>query len=289
MSSNQEPALTPLGTLAVLPRELRDQIYSHVRNRKYQMGSYQKGPCRKWRSVDGSIISVATFSNVMREELLAVICSEAVFRICDGYQYYTYSNNKPWRRDGIPLLDRIQNLEISATLGGVSDQWCTAHSTDHSKMNRLLSGRIAEPTSFFTGTDVLRNACAIKLYFCTSKTILIMQSPFFDAIKHLTGFKTVVLELSSREKQWWSTDALTYIGEDASYADHAIGFSTTVDAMNRALEPTLGPSVMNEDNAGEVINWWITFRPQDYLSRKRKADTQFDAQVDELAASLNTL
>ena len=274
MSTDEEPTLTPLGKLAILPRELRDQIYSHVRNRKYQMGSYQRGSYRKWRSVDGSNMPMVTFSNAMREEFLAVVCTEAVFRICDGYHYKSYCEDKPWTRNGIPLLDQIRNLEVSATLGGASDQWYTAHRTDYAKMNRLLSGRNAEPTSFFTGTEVLRNSCAIKLHFCTSKTMLIMQSPFFDAIRHLTGFRTVSLELLSRKNQWWPKDALTYIGKDPSYADHTIGFRTTMDAIRNALEPTLGPSVVSENDTGQEIDWKMTFQPRDHQFKRKDLEAK---------------
>ncbi|KAF6239879.1 hypothetical protein HO173_002426 [Letharia columbiana] len=226
-----------------------------------------------------------TLSKTIREELLAVLHAEAVFSIRSA----RYFQNKAWTRNDIPFIDHIQRVGLSTAVCALSDEHCNESMLDPREANEQLSKMRAEPTSFFTGTEVPRKTCVIEFILCTPKTMLILQSPLFDAIKHLTGFKTVTLKISSIREHWGPQDALIYIGEDPSFMDHAVGFAAIIDAIGSALEPSLGPNVISEAIVLQGIGWKITFHPRDYLSKQEKPEAGSGAQLEEAADTLTAL
>lgn len=276
---------TPLGTLSVLPRELRDEIYSHVCEREYEFGRFSDRLHRKWHSNGNTDLPMLTLSKTIREELLAVLHAEAVFSIRSA----RYFQNKAWTRNDIPFIDHIQRVGLSTAVCALSDEHCNESMLDLREANEQLSKMRAEPTSFFAGTEVPRKTCVIEFILCTPKTMLILQSPLFDAIKHLTGFKTVTLKISSIREHWGPQDALIYIGEDTSFMDHAVGFAAIIDAIGSALEPSLGPNVISEAIVLQGIGWKITFHPRDYLSKQEKPEAGSGAQLEEAADTLTAL
>lgn len=129
--------------------------------------------------------------------------------------------------------------------------------------NEEIIKTYAEPVSFFAGTEVLRKSCVIELGNLTPKAMLIFESPFINALQDLTGFKTVVLKLTTFYDEWCPEDAVTYIRGGPSCRDQAAGFWMIVDEMKNSLERSLGPSIISEANGeNSILGWELTFHPQ---------------------------
>ena len=150
-----------------------------------------------------------------------------------------------------------------------SDEEYDERSFDFSWENKEITEKYAEPLSFFAGTEVLRKSCAIELQNLTPKAMLILESPFIDALDNLTGFKTVTLKLTTFYDEWCPEDAVWYVDGGPSCTDQAAGFWMIVDEMKSTLEQSLGPSVIIEANGeGSILGWELTFHPQDFIVKK---------------------
>ena len=123
-----------------------------------------------------------------------------------------------------------------------------------------ISESNAKPLSFFAGTEVLRKSCVVELRDIGPKAMLKFESPFFNALEKLTGFKTVTIKLTTFYDGWRSKDAATYLG-----GGQAAGIWMIVDEMKHRLELSLGPSLISQAN-GEISNlgWELTFHPQGF-------------------------
>ncbi len=106
--------LTPLGTLSLLPRELRDEIYSHLCKHSFYFNSWPKYHS-KWESKDVTPhhLSMSAVSKHIRHEFLPIVYAEAVFTILDE----CLLGECVWARHDIPFVDHIQNLELRTSLG----------------------------------------------------------------------------------------------------------------------------------------------------------------------------
>ena len=143
--------------------------------------------------------------------------------------------------------------------------------------------------SFFTGTEILRKTCVIKFVRpWAPRMIQILQSPFFEVLKSLTGFTTVVLRVLSNEVNWRAEEVMTHIGEDPLYETCAVGFRVILDAMSIVLQPTLGPSAINLDKSNKPLEneCKITFHPQEFISKKRNFDVCSTSQANGLSKAL---
>ncbi|CAF9925720.1 hypothetical protein IMSHALPRED_006766 [Imshaugia aleurites] len=282
---------THLGTLSILPRELRDQIYSYICSDDY----YYVHHSGKWvtqtdfRSTHLAL-TMRNLSSVIRQEYL----SQVIFHISDhpgeldGRRLWVPSK-KDWPRNSIPFIDLIQKVESSLTFYLVRQLNDSAHVVDDCKVNEQFSNMRAEPVSFFAGTDILRQTCVITLYGCTSKTGLILRSPFFRAIRHLTGFKRVTLKLLSDRSTWSQEKREIYLGREPPRTGYAAGLRAFAETMSSVLEPSLGPSVISDISPRWSLDIWkITFHPRDYISEKN-TEAKSAVQVEELAAVLSTV
>lgn len=203
---------TPLGTLSILPREVRDEIYRHVCGHKYYLTSpFDPGPYFKWRTNDLATLPTVAPSKIICQEFLAALFAETIFGIHDT----ACIGNKPWRRDEIPFIDQVQNIVYSRSLIARSDEEYEEKGLVPYWENEKLSNLYAGTVAFFTGTEVLRKSCVIELSGLGPKAMLIFKSPFIDALERLTGFKTVTLKLTTYYDEWCPVDALSYfVGRD---------------------------------------------------------------------------
>ena len=266
---------TPLGSLAILPRELRDEIYGHFCKRYYYFDGESVLPCRRqfptgrfstWHSIK----NMTTLSTTIRREFLAILHANAVFK----FAVPIGESSKTRTRNDIPFVDQIKNVRWILYMWIMSDKTCIKHDVPYDHLNRRISNLTAG-VSLFTGTDIARKSCVVELQFCTPRTIQILQSPFFDGIKLLTGFKTVKVKLQAQKKDWCPKDALTYGGESESFRDRAAGFKIFLNAVKTALEPSLGPSIVTGGNRKGPFDfaWKLTFHPGDYV-RSKKSDVR---------------
>ena len=259
---------TPLGTLSCLPRELRDEIYRHVGGTKYYLSSPFK-PYYQWHTGDTGdrdIVSpIVTLSKSIRQEFLAILYAETLFVIRDTTDFCSGT----WRRNGIPWIDQIQNMMYVRSLFLYNDEDYNDYGYVPSEWARNITQKYAEPVSFFAGTEVLRKSCVVELYDLTPKAILLLESPFINALENLTGFKTVVVKLTTSSGMWCPEDAVKYIEGGPSCRDQAAGFWIIVDEIKYRLELSLGPSVISEANGEHsTLGWELAFHPQDFLAKK---------------------
>ncbi len=278
---------TPLGTLSILPPELRDEIYRLLCSDTYYRISKRKWNIsrshRPWSVRHHSDLNMTGSSKSIRQEYLAVLHAEAVFSIQE-------SDNLGWKRltrDEIPFVDQVQKVEvIDYPDDGVQYDWlCYREGDDIREENEQLFRKGAEPFSLFIETGIPRKICIIRLVIEMPKAILIIHSPFFDAIRRLTDFKTLTLEIDSflrdpHRHDFWSSDSelsydelTAYIGGDSSHMDHAGAVKVIAESMKGALEPSLGPSTMSEERLEKVIHWEIKFHPRDYSAKTTNSGT----------------
>ena len=254
---------TPLGTLSTLPRELRDEIYGYVHDHVYytSVSMYDGG---KWRSLENksSGLSMMKLSKAIRQEFLTVLYAQAVF-VLEGFERF---DGTAWEREKIPCIDQIMNVRYIASLGStvhmlIYDLNSTIRNGHHAK---FIPERSAKPIEFFAGTEVMRKSCSIELSFTTPWDMHILQSPFINATKALTGFKIITLKLESCDGKYWGDNTQRYKG--ISNADDAIGLRAVANAIRSTLEPSLGPGVIIEDPDKVVcldnISLNITFHPR---------------------------
>ena len=267
---------TPLGALAILPRELRDEIYRHFCNQTYYFDGESVLPCRrqfpsgrfsKWYSIK----NITTLSTTIRREFLAILHANAVFK----FAVPIGESSKTRTRNDIPFVDQIKSVRWILYMWIMSDKTCIKHNVPYDHLNRRISG-LTSGMPLFTGTDIARKSCVVELQFCTPRTIQILQSPFFNGIKLLTGFTTVKIKLQAQKEDWCPRDALTYGGERESFQDRAVGFKIFVDAVTTALEPSLGPRVITGGNKKGPFDfaWKLTFCPGDYVQSKRSEGSE---------------
>ncbi len=251
---------TPLGTLSRLPPELRDEIYRLLCSDTYYRVSIKKVRIhrshRPWSVRHHSDRNMTGLSKSIRQEYLAVLHAEAIFSI----QESDFLEWTELTRDRIPFLDQVQKVEIIDYPDcAVQCDWLYYREGDDIREeNQKLVNKGAEPLSLFIGTGILRNNCIIRLIIEMPKAVLIIHSPFFDAIRRLTDFKTLTLEIDSfrdrcLDDEW--SDELIYVGGGSSQMDHAGAVNVIAGSMKGALEPSLGPSTMSEERLGRDIHW----------------------------------
>ena len=285
MPSNQEIVLTLLGTLSILPRELRDGIYRHVHNHRYYLTPYPRTSRLKWQPYDNAVLSLSMLavSKTIRQEFLAIIHAEGEFIIWEE-PFVKEWFPRAWTRNDIPFIRQIQNVELFTSVHAWSRDFYIANGMDYSRENDTSLKTDAVAISFFTGTEILRKTCIIKFVRPWAPGMIqMLESPFFDVLKNLTGFATVVLQVLSYEGNWRAEEVLTYIGEDPLYTNCAVGFRVIVDAMSMVLQSTLGPSAISFDKGNKPLEneWKITFHPQRFISKKKDLGTCSISQVNE--------
>ena len=258
---------TSLGTLSILPRELRDEIYRYLIRTKYYIDNRPFQP----RDEGGAIKVMLNMSKSIRQEILAVIAAEASFELLDA----SPGEMERWTREDILFIDQIQKIEYNKHTFMLRGQ-------DWRDRSLLAAG----PISPFVGQDVRRTSCVIKLGPLTPEAVSILESPFFKAIADLRGFKNVVLCLWAYPWDWCPEYVMKYLG-GASYTDNASSFKKFVDRLSSTLEPSLGPGVISEAEVDDRKffrdrrGWKVTSRPCDFILKQKKAKAELGTQDDE--------
>lgn len=261
---------TPNGSLRVLPREIRDEIYGYVLGAtpgndyifdanikvKLQLTSAGKAQLLWNRASDYKIFGVSTR---IRREAIEFFCSETLF--CLGK--FCYLGTIPRSRNDpiteLSFAQCIMNVEISP-YNGMS-------------LKQSLSG-----ISLFAGTEVLRNTFVIRcirFHYCSRH---ILHPTLVEAVKHLTGFMNVIFEIMPRlidaRKDWYKwrkEERDAWLGADP----HTV-FNALTHALSQVLEPALGPSIQQSlavygQEVQHSHDIALVFHPRDYLSRKTQA------------------
>ncbi len=264
LSTPASTVATPLGTLATLPPELRNEIYKllcsdayysisvHPRFPKLEIPKRRQRTPRRLPN-----LKMTGLSKSIRQEYLAVLHAEAIFTMPESQLYL----GRDLARVDVPFVDQIQRVEISEYPDELvrCDWLCHREGIDIHKENEKLLKKEAKSFSLFSGTGIPRNVCVVRLMIEKPKVILITQSPLFDAIRQLTEFKTLTLEIDGTEihsvYHYYLSFAseLHYLGGAPSRMNYAGALCVIAKSMKRALEPSLGPSVMSEERLEKSI------------------------------------
>ena len=268
-------ALAPLGTLSILPRELRDHIYSYVCNQAHPycfVNNSRYGLRSKWRDCNYPMLRVC---KAIREEFLAFVCSKRFFEI----------SHLPFgletQRSDIPFLTDISKVIINLDLEYMSDDFKSWLEEDPSPSDgqTLLSAIKAEPVSFFTGTSIMRKKCVLDLFDCRPTSLLtLLSSPLMHAMCQLTGFTTVQLDFSTNADHWLKKETPQHIRQTFYRRGTCLGFDNMVLRIISALEPSLGSFSGSRFNKTRPWIQRVTFHPQDHPTK----------EVEELGANSST-
>jgi len=273
--------LSPLGTLSILPRELRDEVFKAVMiivNGRIRFSHRPPPPkmllkgasLSKW---GGSHFGLLRASKAIRQEALYTLCNSAFFSI----RFNARPKDYYYRRNDIPFLDRISKIEFAFNLSIFSDADMLDLYEDREEENRKFALKSAGPLTLFTGTEVLRNTCIITLSSCTPKFPLLFKSPLLHAISRLAGFKTVKLDFYF-ERFWFSGSPQSKTTYD---------YTPLIVRISNALEPSLGPYSI--DMPVEKIAFaHVTFHPQDYLTERSLVEESSNLD-EEATPALSTI
>ena len=280
---------TPLGSLVVFPREIRDEIYRHILAKRYKAfhsPALSFSQCydepnpfpfalAEHQKSTGPDLLVLGLSKAIREEAITLLYSEGVF--C--FYSWNWRNDKPvLQYPNIEIINRMMNIEV---FYGYDDGWFeeqTPHYVSDSDIEWFTShqyGSIAAcPLDIFQGDTITRKSIVIdvQLGYDGSYATLMTKSPLFGALKQLTSFKTVTLRLTAEflcEPRGTHDYRLVEWERAGQWEKLFAGFEPVLSVMSEALEPALGNSVMSrllyEEDAA-VGHRQLIFHPQDHVA-----------------------
>lgn len=304
----------PLGNLSLFPREIRDEIYRHVCSSTYvafysssivrpithDKPNYCSNTFSECDMCAEDHLSVLRLSKAINNEAMLILYSEGTFvfeyglghtnpsglkigytrlRIDSDWSFYRlgqeYDSGAP-QHPYANIIERMTNIELryDATLcQGLDFEW------DMSDYSDSFTSAPAGPLEFFQGVVVMRDTITVELKLSNwiNSATKMMTSPWFRALKQLTGFRTVILGLVAEAepclplldpgREWLDNDET-----DKLYA----GFEPLLHAMSKNLEPTLGNGSMSSCVSGgyEIPKFgtrYVVFHPRDHQAAILKA------------------
>ena len=273
-ASNNE---SPLGTLAVLPLEIRYEILKMAMDTNGLKLLYQAKPrdftnrayptVRDFCYMPNCDLGLIETSRTIRQEALQVLYTFATFGFNDRFA-------QPISRSRILLLEHMSNINFHFMIPeDCATQYEVLHQMLPSKYDRDHPYREIIETMppgfvvFFSGKQrSLRNKITITLQELEENLPLglLTESPLFHCISQLTSFKQVTLVQVSPLPE-------VYIMPERRIPAHLI-------TLEQALAPTLGPGdfselchcrdkIVSPHCTHWVVQCSVTFRPHAFLSR----------------------
>lgn len=294
-----EPTPKPLGDLSLFPRELRDEIYRHVFTKMYKAfySSSIVKPAFYDESTDhslslierdreertGSDLSILPLQKAINKEAIRLLYSKSTFCFCYNVRpdYFPHSP----QLGNVDITKRMTHIAISCNVGCASKiDSIPGHSLAWSSMSYL--GARAGPLAFFQGVSIIRESILVdlRLYEWSIYAASLTVSPLFDALKQLTGFKTVTLRITSMSghcypAQETSEATIQELLEAKQWEKLYAGFGPLLSAVSDALEPALG----NRSAMELLVN-----TADDLSSRHGQCHTTFHPQAHLAAISKTT-
>ena len=288
-----EPTPKPLGDFHLFPREVRDEIYQHIFSEMYEAfySSSIVKPAFYDRSDDhwlllikrdreertGSDLSILRLQKAITKEAMQLLYSEATFYSCYNVRpdYFPHSPQP----GNVDITERTTYIAISCDIGCASEMDSMPGVTLGWSSMSYPSAR-AGPLTFFQRISITKESILVnfKLYKWSIYTAGLTVSPLFEALKQLTGFKTVTLRLTFMSDHYYpaqetSEAAIQELLEARQSEKLYGGFGPLLSAMNDALEPALGTKGVMEllVSAGDGLSWRhrqcvTTFHPQAHLA-----------------------
>lgn len=283
----------PLENLSIFPREVRDEVYSHVFPRgniaiylsSLELPDFYVNLDRSFAYLTGresltevGFSALSSLPKAIRDEAMSYLCSKGTFRF---YNCGIASNHQPQNPNvDIDIINRVSKIEILYDVILYQDKDTGFDANMKMRSNddaRALSG----PLKSLQGATIARKSVIIGLkifdgpdrLLCLGREMMISakmtKSPLLEALKQLTGFKTVTLTLYYE----------TYFRGEADVKKRCVGFEPLFGVLGKALEPTLGnSSAISEPTIENFYSgrlWsgrrYITFHPRDHLTAVTKA------------------
>ena len=300
---SNEPEPKPLGDLSLFPREIRDEIYRHIFSKTY-MAFYSSSivkPAFYNKSNDYALslierdreeriaadLSVLRVQKAITNEAMLLLYSETTFGFCYASSWYPGSSVLPLDAD-INIINRMTNIAISCNLGYtlvVDLEPCIAPGWSSIGYSFIPAG----PLEFFQGVSITRESILLDLRLYermidadNSTRSSFFESPFFEALKQLTGFKNVTLRFRAESYRYFpaqETDEATIQQwlEAQEWEKLYAGLRRLLCGMSNVLEPTLGNRFATELLVSEAddLSWHAqchtVFHPQAHLAAVSKA------------------
>lgn len=218
----------PLGSLSGVPRELRDELYAYLVPAKIDLNPLLDGHQYLTSKLSNSLVStlaILRLSRTIHEEAMTVLYCRGTFRLL-----LPYHRIRDFRVPSI--TDRIMNVEFSYRML-VQDIHTIEIARD---FDAATYSSLTAPVTLFGGNSIQRKSALIEIWISewSSYTINTIFSPFFEALKQLTGFRKVTLKLKAPRRPIYDAQRSCQVLESA------------LTRFNSALEPTLGTGVMSE-------------------------------------------
>ena len=235
------------GSLFVLPREIRDEIYSLVRK-----GARDSCPMRTLRNrirTPESHFALLAVSKAVGQEFFEQWLSAPNFR----FQLLILSEIDPVILLPPKYTKCIKNLHLDScpmdtdphsfdAVWGISTECLETLGACDSLVKAALAP--------FMGAHSERNSLDVDLwYYNPDRMAVVLSSPGFEAFKALVGFRTVTFRVGARSK---ATREIPLI----------------LEGIKKVLEPSLGPAT----EAHEYCTIRIAFRPRDSLVERVNRD-----------------
>ena len=270
-----------MGTLSVLPREIRDEIYRSVLPKAYKafwsLSVLEPAPYnwphpppfhrrvanrllqglprekrrqrqRKIEERNEAHLAVLRLSKDVHAEATALLYLEGTFSF--GYRVgpNMFSSLPEYLNE--TLTRRMTNIQFVCDVGDRDGEADTGELRLEWVPTTYLYAR-AGPLKSFLGVTTARKSTLVelRLWEWSSRATEITESPLISALKQFTGFRTVEVRLAARTTtdynyplQATSKEVLARWVADEQWAKLYARLEPLLSAIGRLLEPTLGSS-----------------------------------------------
>ena len=235
-------AATPLGTLGVLPPEIRNIIYGHLICGSYLIG-WTLPDRRSWRTVNFAILAT---SKQINAEALRIFYTASQFLYEFVYDHITGHFNcqdlEVWHTITDKVFENLTNITLTVNMrkrvaGYIMSAFEQAWNDDFFRWLSEISLRR------LYRDNIVRKRLNIRYFGLDLANYFdyILTLPLFQDTKHLTWFKSILIEFVSTEKQK-NTEYQSGWFEEQQYEQSR----RYVAAVRADLETTLGPATTIE-------------------------------------------
>ena len=277
-ASSPKPAAPPssLGSLSRLPRELRDQIYHLIMDQPIDSclfefyGSDRRGYSsgKKWHRMCNSFLPVLRTSSLIRQEALEALTVWGKFEFRQDFW------GPDVERQDIPFLENISNVRFEFDLN--ESMFLDGNSNDMLWPFYDTAVMPAGPLEAFTGGNIIRKSCVIKISNRTDRLPPVLIEPLKVTIARLTDFNSVTLDLRIfDEDNFYDVEGLGMTGYEGFSKDDKEAFHASTTSIAAQFESTLGPCVIGEvcDNESRYgLRRDVVFHPQAFLAPRAMED-----------------
>lgn len=267
-TSDVAPDNPGLGTLAMLPREIGDEIYRYLVKGIYPVMCPSTSTTKARRMMNrpvklrknGPDPTTLQLSKAINHEASAVKYSESLFLCCVGF----HQNLSCLPQASI---DRMMNIELKVPAGiqildekfGNPEDRCLMYQNE--KWETIIKA--------LNSTDLVRKIVRVVFRIFSSQPVSVMPRKILHDLKTLVRYRTVVVEFLA---QYYLDDESEYPKIENKHL--AEGIESVVNAVIRDLEPALGPASLSHTRIPSTIrgcsHWvgYLTFHPIENLATK---------------------